>query len=74
MSKKAKLSLTTIHELNNCGQHRIVLVESGGTNSAGEWFSTNELAEHMSVWASADPSKGLPEVFTIRERNHQVLA
>jgi hypothetical protein len=74
MSKKAQLSLTTIHELNNCGQHRIVLVSSEGTNSAGEWFSVNELAEHLAVWASADPTKGLPEIFTVRERSYQVLA
>jgi hypothetical protein len=74
MSQKAKFSLTVIHELNNSGQHRIVTVGSDGTNSAGEWFSTTELATHLDLWVSADPSKGLPEVFKVRDTAYQVLS
>ena len=70
----SKSSLTIIHELNNLGQHRIVTVASNGTNSAGEWVSTVELALHLNLFASADPSKGLPEVFTCREPAYQVLS
>lgn len=74
MSQKAKFSVTVLHELNSCGQHRIVTVGSDGTNSTGEWFSTNELASHLNLWASADPSKGLPEVFIVRDKAYQVLS
>lgn len=74
MRKQAKFSVTVLHELNNCGQHRIVTVGSDGTNSTSEWFSTNELATHLNLWASADPTKGLPEVFTVRDHAYQVLS
>jgi hypothetical protein len=74
MRKQAKFSVTVVHELNNCAQHRIVTVGSDGTNSAGEWFSVNELATHLNLWASADPSKGLPEVFTVHDKAYQVLS
>ena len=69
-----KFSLTVLHELNPQGQHRIVTVGNDGTNSAGEWFAVTELATHLDLWASADPSKGLPEVFKVREVAHQVLS
>lgn len=76
MSKrKQKGGLQAIHEFNSNGQHRIVLVHSDGTNKPGEWTETRSLATNLNLFASADPSNGLPAgIFTVQEKPHQVLA
>lgn len=69
------MSLTFIHEHSDTGQHRIVAVADDGTNSAGEWVDVRRLAQHLDLYASADPSNGLPPgIFKAREVAHQVLA
>lgn len=69
------MSLTAVHEFNDKGQHRIVTIADDGTNSHGEWVETRHLATHLDLYASADPSSGLPAgIFKVREVPHQVLA
>lgn len=73
--RKPQASLTFMHEFNAEGQHRIVAVSTEGTNSAGEWVEARRLAQHLNLFANADPSNGLPAgIFTVREQAHQVLA
>jgi hypothetical protein len=72
--KQQKFSVTILHELNAAGQHRLVGVGSDGTNNPSEWVPQSQLLEHLGLWACADPSLGLPPVFSVREREHQVLA
>lgn len=75
MSKRRRTSLTAIHEFNKQGQHRIVLVCSDGTNKPGDWAEPHSLAQNLNLFASADPSLGLPAgVFTVQSKQHQVLA
>lgn len=69
------MSLTVIHEFNASGQHRIVCVADDGTNKAGEWAPTADLATCLNLYANADPASPLPAgVFKVREVAHQVLA
>lgn len=69
------MSLTLIHEFNSKGQHRIVCMSDDSTNSAGDWAEPHDLAHHLNLHASADPSNGLPAgIFTTSEKKHQVLA
>ena len=73
MSKR-HTKLVAIHEFNSHGQHRIVLVHQDGTNKPGEWAEPHSLATNLNLFASADPSLGLPAgVFTVQEKPHQVL-
>lgn len=67
--------MTLIHEYNDKGQHRIVAVADDGTNSHGDWAETHQIAQHLDLYACADPESGLPAgIFKTREVNHQVLA
>lgn len=69
------MSLTLVHEMNSKGQHRIVAICDDGTNSAGEWVDTHELAQHLDVFANADFSNLLPPgIFKVREVSYQSLA
>ena len=69
------MSLTLIHEITPEGRHRIVAVADDGTNSAGEWVDTRQLATHLDVFANAGGISELPPgIFKVREVKHQVLA
>lgn len=69
------MKLTLIHEHNATGQHRIIVMAEDGTNSSGPWAEAHQLAHHLDLHASADPSFGLPPgIFRTKELAHQVLA
>ena len=68
------MSLTLIHEMTAAGQHRIVAVADDGTNSAGEWVETRQLAQHLDVLANADSTLPLPPgIFKVKEVPYQAL-
>ena len=62
-----------IHEYRDA-KHRIIVLQSDGTNKASEWASISEIAVLGTLYANASPDNGLPAgVFTTRAIDVQVI-
>lgn len=53
----AKVTKLAIHEFDQKGNHRIVLLENGQPN-ASTWFSYQAIAYHKGIWAATDYFNG----------------
>ena len=72
---KIKATKQLIHEFNQHGQHRIVILSSDGTNEASEWFGVEQIIHFCGVYATADTSSGLPpHIFRAASVPCQVVA
>jgi len=67
------MKTTVIHEVRE-GLHRIIIMQEDGTNEAGEWTPTDQVAVNGKYF-SIQGDHVLPQgVFTAKVVSHQVLA